>query len=87
MTDTLKNIIRLFNENGVEIESDGSSSEDIYYAIAQIAEEIDSILYLTVLAGLEGLYQISFPEEYLYENIFKDTKKMENYIDETSNRE
>ncbi len=62
------NIIEVLQENRL---LDNEVNESNYREeIAAIAENIDSIYYISILISLEEKYQVELPDEFLSENVF-----------------
>lgn len=74
----LKDILQLIGDNFLDTsEANGDKS---IQSIGQYAEDIDSILYISILVDIEEKYQIELPDEFMVKNIFLDVKELVDYI-------
>lgn len=71
MNKEIEYLTHILQSNGLIMENE--VTENNYREVFnRIADDIDSLLYISLLVGIEEYYQIQLPDEVLEKNIFYD---------------
>lgn len=85
MNSKVEYLAHIFISNGLIMENE--ITEDNYRQIFNnIADDIDSLLYISILSEIEEYYCIQLPDEVLMENIFHNIDNFIVLLDDEINK-
>lgn len=80
MNEIVTEIIHVLEDNGL-VRDNEINEENYKEIIVSIADQVDSLIYISVLVGIEKLYKIELPDELIERNILYDIDSFVAIID------